>query len=784
MAKDMSKYTAADKYMAADLGEPTKPVAPNYGLLEDAATLEGKGDANAISALGEMGKMAYQTYQYIQAAKDAKDVMESLQTQTWQGKRAFELEQQAAALKPHEGQHPEEVDTAGYRRVLDAQKAGVLGPERAQAIMAANMRQQIAANPGAAASIRQAYQDYSGHTDWDIREMNRAFQVRDTYAEQLKTLQQQASKVPAAFRAIVDENGQTIGAHTDEDFVSAYQTKSGPAWLAILNWYNQERKSASLAALRTALDTDTLVVGQRSAATSAALTMASEAAMHGIYLKYAGIPWEKKSPAAITDGMSSMRAEMDASFAAFKTDAVAHIAKIKKPEEQNAALQTLSTIEKKARDTIANITASSGDFLSHHRTMTSLTKDSAESVLVNVQIMDKLINLGFTHQEIERLKSDHGRQEILKSTENNPNDPMRRMVLYFENLRKAIATKDFTIISNALAEGDVLKRSNDITAAIVTGKTDVGGKPIDPSAPETVAAVRQTEQRAVTVMNNNQIDLSDSDANYIRYSIPNLSDKTETVDAFLRFFRSGKVDSMTDKDAVKKDVTTRMHQWLFGSEGVHYPARIKAALGLSTLKVDEGGFLTIDGTSTGSRWQQVGHAASLVSRANKLIELASLAGGEDRAKLSETLLQAVGKTPHGTKVPLEWADAPDVRGNNYLNLTNPGKTGAERFRHFVDVAEATHAYARQLDRYADGKTTGKKVDTVGDIINTWNNENERGSMPNKKYLSIIQSKTGLGADSVIRTPTEKALLLWAMQFAERGNEIASFPDIFQSIVNN
>lgn len=114
--------------------------------------------------------------------------------------------------------------------------------------------------------------------------------------------------------------------------------------------------------------------------------------------------------------------------------------------------------------------------------------------------------------------------------------------------------------------------------------------------------------------------------------------------------------------------------------------------------------------------------------------------------------------------------ADDTQGKpnatNPLNLTIPGKQG--QFQSFPTTDDGIRAASAQLDRYFQGKTTGKPLQTVSQIVGTWNNENEKGSMSKKDYVATVMQYSGLKANEKLdlTDPYVKADLMFGMSKAE------------------
>lgn len=107
--------------------------------------------------------------------------------------------------------------------------------------------------------------------------------------------------------------------------------------------------------------------------------------------------------------------------------------------------------------------------------------------------------------------------------------------------------------------------------------------------------------------------------------------------------------------------------------------------------------------------------------------------------------------------------------NNPLNLTIPRKQG--QFQQFNNPETGLRAASNQLDRYFTGKTTGKPLQTIEDIVGKWNNENEPGSMSKKDYVAVVAKHSGLDPTKPLdlTNPKTKAALMYGMSVAE-GNK--------------
>lgn len=84
----------------------------------------------------------------------------------------------------------------------------------------------------------------------------------------------------------------------------------------------------------------------------------------------------------------------------------------------------------------------------------------------------------------------------------------------------------------------------------------------------------------------------------------------------------------------------------------------------------------------------------------------------------------------------------DFRGQSGANLEKPGG----RFARFETAYDGLKALSRQLMRYFEGKTTGKPLQTLNDIISTWapGNENNTGA-----YIANLSKMMGVAPDAIL-----------------------------------
>ncbi|WP_275211764.1 lytic transglycosylase [Citrobacter freundii] len=93
-----------------------------------------------------------------------------------------------------------------------------------------------------------------------------------------------------------------------------------------------------------------------------------------------------------------------------------------------------------------------------------------------------------------------------------------------------------------------------------------------------------------------------------------------------------------------------------------------------------------------------------------------------------------------------------IRNNNPGNIDFRGQAGATlekpggRFARFETAYDGLKALSRQLMRYFEGKTTGKPLQTLNDIISTWapGNENNTGA-----YIAQLSKMMGVAPDAIL-----------------------------------
>jgi hypothetical protein len=196
MAKDKTGY------MSQSLAGAPEPVAPNFGLLEQAGAFRGKaaeieGQANAatINAIGATGKAAYEGYVESEASKLAANVTEGLNTPTFIGPVAAKHNEQVQQLEEARaagrlvGEPTPELIKEWHSRaqqISEAAAGKVFSQREAQSRLATEMRELISKHPSQAARIREVYNAYTGISDWNTREIQGALTAKAAEDEAAK----------------------------------------------------------------------------------------------------------------------------------------------------------------------------------------------------------------------------------------------------------------------------------------------------------------------------------------------------------------------------------------------------------------------------------------------------------------------------------------------------------------------------------------------------------------------------------------------------------------------
>lgn len=116
-----------------------------------------------------------------------------------------------------------------------------------------------------------------------------------------------------------------------------------------------------------------------------------------------------------------------------------------------------------------------------------------------------------------------------------------------------------------------------------------------------------------------------------------------------------------------------------------------------------------------------------------------------------------------------------IRNNNPGNIEFAGQEGATsdgRFAQFRTPFEGLRALSRQLLRYYDGKTTGRQLRTVSDIVSTWAPPTKDGKVENDTlaYIAHISQMLGVSPDAQInlRDPNVMATMMNGIIQKENG----------------
>lgn len=134
----------------------------------------------------------------------------------------------------------------------------------------------------------------------------------------------------------------------------------------------------------------------------------------------------------------------------------------------------------------------------------------------------------------------------------------------------------------------------------------------------------------------------------------------------------------------------------------------------------------------------------------------SIAGGiyeKFNSKLNEYLPEWMGGSPSEPEQHAQSAQDPrGIRNNNPGNIDYRGQSGASleksggRFARFETAYDGLKALSRQLMRYFEGKTTGKPLQTLNDIISTWAPGNENNT---SAYIAQMSKRMGVSPNAIL-----------------------------------
>jgi len=815
--------------MSVNIGEGDAPVAPNFGLIEqagahrgNAAQIAGQSDAATLSFLGDMGSKAYQAYQYNKASTEATKTMNELYApeQGWIGATAYQAK---AALGEHQSfvgpmepkQYQEFVET---KNALIAQ---MITPQEAASRMAADMRRMIASNPGAAQSIRAAYQQHSGHSDWDLREYQRATDLsaadaagKAARAQQDRFFESEAKDVlvpmgDGGFRGLMPSEVKAMYGAND------FSGPVGTAYLMHKRMQNNEQQKKDL-------DNVAAINKERGTSTSSPniqkIDLDLDTGLTKVYGAIATMqPMLSQNNSTMMGEVSALRNSVEQSF---------NTAIVKATAERQAALaegkpwstaaaneykEYITKLEQRRKAMLDTVMEGPKSMMDARKILAESANASAQEIAARAKYLEPLLKFT-SDQEKTLLLSESGRQQILagKHSQFKEGGQVYLMAKAIDDEVKALTTNNPAMRAQAQSSAQAMEQSMEAYRKVMGALSPEAARQelahindrdrkLLATAANTVATNVHKQVAAGTDAQGTKFVPSNEHVNNLFVSADNFTDAKESLTSLDSVLKSGNLKSaLGDRyDAYAGNVATRSATWLFGGGETYLPSRVRSMMLSGTELAVKDGVVSIKSMGDTAVQTRV-RLANDVEKINTLISIHSQTTGTPanevaqrfmerlnnmspkeynrmvafREKQVEPLINA-GKAFYGQmeKRAEELEDIRKPRENNYLNLTNAGKEGKERFARFGSADEATDAYLKQIDRYISGATTGKPLTTVEDIVGTWNNEKEKGSMSKANYLKIVMEKAGLAPDEKIDTPAEKATLLWAMQFAESGKEV-------------
>jgi hypothetical protein len=126
----------------------------------------------------------------------------------------------------------------------------------------------------------------------------------------------------------------------------------------------------------------------------------------------------------------------------------------------------------------------------------------------------------------------------------------------------------------------------------------------------------------------------------------------------------------------------------------------------------------------------------------------------------------------------------EVDNNNFGGLRIPGVFATPTqggFQSFASPEDGLTAIAHQLDRYFSGKTTGKPLNTLNQIINTWAPPSDNN--PTNALIQRASQIVGVSPDAPLdfSNPDTRAKLIEATVRNEQGGKLPVDPSIIQKV---
>ena len=130
---------------------------------------------------------------------------------------------------------------------------------------------------------------------------------------------------------------------------------------------------------------------------------------------------------------------------------------------------------------------------------------------------------------------------------------------------------------------------------------------------------------------------------------------------------------------------------------------------------------------------------------------------------------------------------PEIATNNFAGMRMPGVPAAggpaanpSGWQRFATPQDGLAAISHQLDRYANGSTTGQPVNTLRGIVSTWAPANEN---PTAQLIARASQVTGFDPDQPLNVgdPAVKAKLIEAMIRNEQGGQLPVDPKLIAQV---
>lgn len=597
MAKDKSGF------MSVDIGLASDPAAAPTSLIEQSGAYEGKAAelggikvAEAVTHFTKEGKAAYEGWVETQAAKKAKEVTDKLYAPElgFVGPTAYKADMDARAamenLKPLLTPDPETNATAPSsgavqmfneeaRRIAMARDQDILTQKEAQARLATNMRELIAAYPGDADRIRKTYNSYTGRNDWDYRPIEQAL-TKEVKADQAAKDKLQRDE-KAAWEYHTKGIGVQFGIKTYEEMLRVVQkeddlaSRVGTAYAATA-LTEHANKSMTTGAMNEYFNT--AMVGAGAARTGAVSNIVEKMKLRGLDLLNTSSITEAQRPLLEEAYREMKAAERNSLEGSLK------LLEMRVAKEPHLDAAIVSDIRDKLKKQLENtpLTADMDSMFNELKMHMTAHNMKADTILKTSQIRDLSLKTTWSDDMLNRMKDPRTRAQLVADYPNNPF--VKELAGVFDG-RQSNFSKELKNME-MLADG----LFNDAApwahkAAVAEARTTAQGR-------QQIAAVTQLEAGKGKQVLEAGAPATPNGASAAVVAATHFNINSAEGKSVYNYIVSGKVDDKTGVferdtsklDAFKTAAKERTERFLANVDDLSYPKKVKEALDVATAR--------------------------------------------------------------------------------------------------------------------------------------------------------------------------------------------------------